>query len=46
MKKKEDRKDFSFLHLCLVGKIRKSGRMKFFLVWLRQKMRGLKIEFV
>ena len=45
MKKWKNRKYFSFSRLCLVGGW-KSREMEDFFVWLRLKMKGLKIEFV
>ena len=37
MEKSKDKKDFSFLDLCLVGRI-KSEKMKNFLIWLEREM--------
>ena len=41
----EDKKYFNFPHLCLVGRVEKWRNQKLF-IWLRRKMRRLKIKFV
>ena len=49
MEKWEDRKDFSFPHLCLVKRVEKwrdTNFFFFFLVWLKREMGGYKMEFV